>query len=108
MQSGHSFAGIRLSIWEAVIRRPRGRATALWTLNALNVADAWLTTIALREGVAIEANPVVRVIGMPAKIALVAVAGWLLYTLRPRAVLVPIVALSLVVAWTSVNLVVAY
>jgi hypothetical protein len=105
VQSGHSFAGIRLSIWEAVIQRPRGRATSLWVLNALNIADAWLTTFALREGVAIEANPVVRVIGMPGKVALVAVAGWLLYMLRPRAVLVPIVAFSLVVLWTSVNLV---
>ena len=104
MQSGHSFAGIRLSIWEAVIRRPRGRATALWILNALNVADALLTTIALRDGVAVEANPVVRAIGMPGKVALVAVASWLLYLLRPRALVIPVVALSLVVAWTAANL----
>ena len=104
MQSGHSFAGIRLSIREAVIRRPQGRAYALWVLNALNVADAWLTTVALRNGVAVEANPMVRAIGMPGKIALVAAAGWLLYMLRPRALLVPIAALALVVTWTTVNL----
>ena len=105
MQSGHSFAGIRLSLREAVIWRPQGHAASLWVLNALNVTDALLTTIALRSGVAVEANPVVRLIGMPGKIALVAVAGWLLYRLRPRALLVPIGALALVVAWTSANLV---
>jgi hypothetical protein len=104
VQSGHSIAGIRLSLWEAVIERPSGRAWSLWALNALNLLDASLTTVALRAGVAVEANPVVRVIGMPGKIALVAVAGWLLHRLRPRAVLVPIVALGLVVVWTAANL----
>jgi hypothetical protein len=77
----------------------------LWALNALNVADAWLTTVALRSGVAFEANPVVRVIGMPGKLALVAGAGWLLYRLRPRALMIPIAALGLVVVWTSANLI---
>ncbi len=73
-------------------------------LNALNVADAWLTTVALQSGVAFEANPVVRLIGMPGKLALVAGAGWLLYRLRPRALVIPIAAFSLVVAWTAINL----
>ena len=105
MQSGHSFAGIRLSFREAVIwRRPSGRAW-FWALNALNVADALLTTIALRAGVAVEANPVVRTIGMPGKVVLVALAGWALYRLRPGALAVPIVALALVVTWTAANLV---
>jgi hypothetical protein len=76
----------------------------LWVLNTLNVADAWLTTVALESGLAVEANPVVRAMGMPGKLVLVAAAGWLLYLLRPRAVLVPIGALSLVVAWSAVNL----
>ena len=105
MQSGHSFAGIRLSIREAVIWRPRSSAAALlWVLNALNLADALLTTVALRSGMAVEANPVVQLIGMPGKIVLVAVAGWLVYRLRPQALVIPIVALSLVVAWTTMNL----
>jgi hypothetical protein len=104
VQSGHSFAGIRLALREAVIQRPQGRATALWVLNALNVADAWLTTVALERGIAIEANPVVRLIGMPGKLALVAGAGWLLYRLRPRALLVPNTALVLGVAWSALNL----
>lgn len=76
----------------------------MWALNALNIADALLTTIALRAGVAVEANPVVRTIGMPGKVVLVAVAGWALYRLRPRALMVPIAALALVVLWTSLNL----
>ena len=76
----------------------------MWVLNALNVADAWLTTISLRGGFAIEANPVVRAIGMHGKILLVAGAGWLLYKLRPRALIIPIAAFGGVVAWTSVNL----
>jgi hypothetical protein len=78
----------------------------LWILNALNVADALLTSIALRSGVAIEGNPVVRAIGLPGKVALVAIAGWLVSVLRPRALLVPIAALSLTVAWTVGNLLV--
>jgi hypothetical protein len=77
----------------------------LWLLSALNVADAWLTTIALQEGVAVEANPVVRAIGMPGKVLLVAAAGWLVYRLRPRALVVPIAALCAVVAWTAINLI---
>lgn len=104
MQSGHSFAGIRLSLREAVIWRPQGRAAWLWALNVLNVMDALLTTIALRSGVAVEANPVVRAIGMPGKVLLVAAAGWALYMLRPRALLIPITALALVVAWSAINL----
>ena len=104
MQSGHSIAGIRLSVREAVIRRPQGRAGWLWALNALNIADALLTTVALQNGLAVEANPVVRVIGMPGKVALVAVAGWFLYLLRPRALTIPIAALAAVVTWTAMNL----
>lgn len=76
----------------------------LWVLNALNLADALLTSIALRAGVAVEGNPIVRAIGIPGKIVLVAVAGWLISRLRPRALLVPIAALALTVAWTVVNL----
>ena len=78
----------------------------LWVLNALNVADALLTSIALRSGVAVEGNPAVRMIGMPGKVALVAIAGWLVNRLRPRALLIPIAALALTIAWTAVNLLV--
>ena len=40
-------------------------ATLLWTLNALNVTDALLTTFVLRHDQAVEANPVIRLIGLP-------------------------------------------
>ena len=76
----------------------------LWVLYALNLADALLTTVALRSGVAVEANPVVRAIGMPGKIVLVALAGWLISILRPRALIVPVAALAVTVAWTAANL----
>jgi hypothetical protein len=104
VQSGQSFAGIRLSIRDAVIwERPR-RSPLLWALNALNLADALLTTVALRTGVAVEGNPMVRAIGMPGKLVLVAAAGWLINRLKPRALIVPVAALGLTVAWTLVNL----
>ena len=104
MQSGQSFAGIRLSIRDAVIWRRR-RSYLLWALNALNLMDALLTSVALRSGVAVEGNPVVSAIGLQGKIVLVAVAGWLINLLRPRALWVPIVALALTVVWTAANLI---
>ena len=107
MQSGQAFAGIRLSIRDAVISGRQGRGTLLWVLNALNLADALLTSIVLRSGLAVEGNPVVRVIGLPGKLVLVALAGWLINALKPRALLVPIAALSLTVAWTTANLLLA-
>jgi uncharacterized protein DUF5658 len=105
VQSGHSFAGIRLSIREAVIWRPQEIAASFWLLNALNLADVLLTSIALRSGLAYEANPVVTTIGMPGKVILVAGAGWLLYQLRPNALVIPIAALGLVVTWSALNLI---
>jgi Domain of unknown function (DUF5658) len=107
VQSGQAFAGIRLSVRDAVIRGKQGRATLLWVLYALNLADALLTSVALRTGVAVEGNPVVHVIGLPGKIALVTVAGYLVSVLRPRALLIPVVALGLTVVWTAVNLLLA-
>ena len=104
MQPGQSFAGIRVSLRDAVIwERPR-RSPLLWALNALNLADALLTTIALQTGVAVEGNPVVRAIGMPGKVVLVATAGWLINRLRPRALVVPVAALAATVLWTAANL----
>ena len=106
MRPGQSFAGIRLSSRDAVIWERPSRSPLLWALNALNLADALLTTIALQAGVAVEGNPVVRAIGMPGKVLLVAAAGWLINRLRPRALIVPVVALGATVLWTAANLVV--
>ncbi|MBK5229498.1 MAG: hypothetical protein JJE05_13460 [Actinobacteria bacterium] len=69
-------------------------------LNVLNVLDALLTWYVLRRGLAIEGNPVIGVIGLPGKIVLVAIAGWIVARLMPRSLIVPIVALGLVALWT--------
>ena len=57
--------------------RPRSRRT--------------LTAAFLRRGPGevTEANPFIRVVGLPAKVLLVAVLGWVLYRVRPRALVWP-------------------
>jgi hypothetical protein len=64
--------------------------SALVLLNVLNVADAVLTWAAIDTKQASEANPVVRMLGLPAKVMLVAAISLVLYRRRPRAL-----------AWTS-------
>src|SRR5204863_9595610 len=66
----------------------RLRATplsALVLLNVLNVADAVLTWLAIDSHQASEANPVVRMLGLPAKVMLVAAISLVLYRRRPHA-----------------------
>lgn len=100
-----------MEAWEAPARispRPvliaqalRGEALiAFLVLNALNVLDALLTSYVLRWGIAVEGNPLIGVIGLPGKVILVAIAGWILAQLKPRALLIPITALVLVALWT--------
>ena len=64
--------------------------SALILLNVLNVADAILTWAAIDTHQASEANPVVRMLGLPAKVMLVAAISLVLYRRRPR-----------VLAWTA-------
>lgn len=75
-------------------------------LQSLNVADALLTALGLHQGSITEANPAARFIGMPLKIVLGGVAGWLLYRWRPRLLLIPIVVLAGVVVYHVGGLVV--
>jgi hypothetical protein len=75
-----------------------------WLLQGLNALDAALTEFAVASGMADEANPLVRTIDWPGKLALVFVAGWLLAALRPRTLMIPIVALSCALAWTSAGI----
>lgn len=87
--------------------RPEGTSgrRALFLLaavNILNVADATLTDLAVRAGSATELNPVASAIGTPGKLALVGVASFLLYRIRPRALLWPTLALALVVAYIGI------
>ena len=58
-----------------------------------------LTRFALHSEQAVEANPVIRAVGVPVKIVAVALLGWLLYRVRPRAVVWPVVAFVAVLAW---------
>ena len=68
----------------------------LVAVNALNVADAALTVLWIEMGIALEANPIVDAMGFPAKVVVVAVGSYAVYRLRPRWLIVPIVALALV------------
>jgi len=72
---------------------------ALVLLNVLNVGDAVLTWIAVRSHLAVEANPVVRSLGLPAKVFLVALIGLTLYRLRPRAIVWAVAIMVGVIAW---------
>ena len=69
-------------------------------LNVLNGADAALTWLVINAGIAREGNPVLGAIGIPGKMILVAVAGFLLMLIRPRALWIPIGALGAVIVWT--------
>jgi hypothetical protein len=62
-------------------------------VNLLNVVDAVMTTLAVRSGGAVEANPLVRFGGLPAKVVLVGVLTWLLYRRRPASLVWPAAAL---------------
>lgn len=83
--------------WEpiaGVVRRAADRPLALVvSVNILNMVDGLLSDVWLRSGDALEANPFVGVIGLPAKILLVAAASLGLYRLRPRALIWPTLAL---------------
>jgi hypothetical protein len=89
--------------WPLVTRWVRRAEERPWSLvvacNALNIADALLTSSALRAHEAVEANPVIHVIGLPAKVILVGVASVLVARWRPRLLLVPIVVLAAVFMW---------
>jgi hypothetical protein len=72
---------------------------ALAAVNALNVADALFTQYGLHTEGAVEANPVVRAIGLPGKVVLVAVLSVLLFRVRPRALAWVVLALCAVIVW---------
>jgi hypothetical protein len=75
------------------------------SLNVLNVADALMSRFAVAHRFAVEANPFVRLIGVPGKIAIVAILGTLLALVRPRALLWPILALAAALAYQVLGLI---
>jgi hypothetical protein len=89
--------GLLASGWQPlawVLRRSQERPLRLMTaVNLLNVVDAVMTTLAVRSGGAVEANPLVRFGGPPLKIVLVGVLTWLLYRRRPASLVWPAAAL---------------
>lgn len=72
----------------------------LVALNALNLLDAVLTYFLVRTGVAAEGNPVVEWMTLPGKVAFVAALSLLLWKLRPRALVIPLVGYAGVVCYT--------
>jgi hypothetical protein len=77
----------------------------LVAVNGLNAADAILTDLSIRRGIATELNPVASALGSGGKLVLVAVASYLLYRIRPRALLWPTLALAAVVCYIAIALV---
>jgi hypothetical protein len=82
-------------------KAPRRTAfVLLLALNGLNLLDAILTFVVTRVGVAREGNPIVDAMTLPGKVAFVAALSFLLWKLRPGALIVPVVAYALVVCYT--------
>ena len=75
----------------------------LVALNVLNVLDAVLTYVLTSTGVAREGNPVVEAMTLPGKVVFVAALSFVLWKLRPRALVVPVVAYSALVCYTLVG-----
>jgi uncharacterized protein DUF5658 len=100
---------VALSAWPIVLigLLASGRQPLAWMLrrlqerplrlviavNVLNVIDAVMTRLAVRSGGAVEANPLIRFGGLPAKVVLVGVLTWLLYRRRPDSLVWPAAAL---------------
>jgi hypothetical protein len=83
--------------------RPRDGIALFLALNALNLLDAVLTFALTEAGVAREANPLVGWMTLPGKIVFVAALSFLLWRLRPRALIVPLVAYAAVVCYSVVG-----
>jgi hypothetical protein len=98
------------SAWEPLAPRLRRlEARPAWLavgVIVLNTADAIMTEVGVRSGGATELNPIVRTVGLPAKLLLVPLAVWLLYRWRPSVLLWPFVILAGVVCYHLTGLVV--
>jgi hypothetical protein len=95
--------GLIAASWQPLawlIRRLQNRPLRLLiAVNVLNVADAVLTLLAVKAGSAYEANPFVRIAGLPVKIAFVAALTLLLYRRKPSSLVWPFAALLWVAAY---------
>lgn len=75
-------------------------------VNILNIADALATSVAIGSGRGAEANPIVDLVGLPAKVVIGLAASILVSRHRPKALIAPLVALALVFTWHLVGLIV--
>lgn len=96
-----TFAGSLAEPMRKIFRPRAGRSNLalLAVVNGLNVMDALLTEVALRTGRGVEFNPVASALGSGGKIALVGVASYVLYRIRPSSLLWPTIVLALVIAY---------
>lgn len=89
--------GLIAASWQPLawlIRRLQKRPLrSLVAVNVLNIADAVLTLLAVKAGGAYEANPFVRIAGLPVKIVFVAALTLLLYRRKPSSLVWPFAAL---------------
>lgn len=92
---GSSFQGVQ-RLWTWIADRP---TWGFAVVSALNVIDAGLTEVALRTRAGTEANPIINAIGLPAKVLVGTGAAYVIMRTRPRALVLPASALSLVLAW---------
>ncbi|MDQ3940244.1 MAG: DUF5658 family protein [Actinomycetota bacterium] len=83
-----------------VIARPRLGLILFIALNALNVLDFLLTAGLLRSGLAREGNPFIAWMTLPAKVPLVFACSLLLLVLKPKALIIPVVAYAAVICYT--------
>lgn len=77
----------------------RSPMKALLVVNLLNLVDAGFTSFAVRSEGAVEVNPFVRLIGLPAKILLVGALSLMLFRVRPRALVWLVLPFLGVFAW---------
>lgn len=103
-------AALIASMWEPLLRfLQRGARKPLLlaaAVNLLNIVDALLTAAVVRAGGGTEANPVVRLLGLPAKVILVAAITWVIYRVRPSALAWPALALFCVLGYHIAGLLV--
>jgi hypothetical protein len=102
--------GLIASAWQPLawaIRKLQERPFRLAVaVNVLNLVDAVMTLLAVRSGGAYESNPVVRLVGLPAKIILVGLLTWLLFRRKPSALVWPFAALLWVAGYHVAGIVV--
>ncbi len=95
----------RIDLTDPAPSEPAGRPrrtglVLLLALNALNLLDALLTYVLTRAGIAREGNPFVDWMTLPGKVVFVGVLSLVLWRLRPRALVIPLVGYALVVCYT--------